>query len=321
MDEEEIYVDRGRQYYAETGFPVWPSRHREHPSAKPGDQEHLGPLADSSYVRLLLDRLDNLEKKTRPSAGNVSAKRKDLAAFEALEWAGHLVKHVAGWAIEHQMGLAAERLKFVPLQPTRTKEHPQYLSALAIVDDHTHEKVGAKLKIRDPGESEIARRAIINLLRANPGAMPSWLQYKVIEGLEALDYGEVQPLFAPLNTGRKRDLTVLRLQLRALAMVAYRRRLGMTKEKALAEVADVLSQSPNTLASWENRLKAEFGVLEVERTFSFAENHASWVEDARKRRLRGEEATDTEVHEVGYNDAALIDLGRAYKAALSGSNA
>jgi hypothetical protein len=75
------------------------------------------------------------------------------------------------------------------------------------------------------------------------------LQYKAIEGLEALDYGEVQPLFAPLNTGRKRDLTLLRLQLRALAMVAYRRRLGMTKEKALAEVADVLSQSPNRLVS------------------------------------------------------------------------
>jgi hypothetical protein len=173
MDEEETYVERGRQYYAETGFPVWPSRHREHPSAKPGDQEHLGPLANSSYVRLLLDRLDNLEKKTRPSAGSVSAERKDFAAFEALELAGDLVEHVAGWAIDHQMGLAAEQLKFVPLQPSRTKEHPQYLCALAIVDDHTHEKANAKLKIRDPGESVVARRAIINLLRANPGAMPS----------------------------------------------------------------------------------------------------------------------------------------------------
>jgi hypothetical protein len=315
MTDETYFSDRGEEFYAGTYTPVWPSRHRERPTAKPGDQQHLGPLIETNYVRLLLNRLDELEKKTRPSGGDGTTKYKDLSAFEALESAGRLVEYVAGWAIDHQMGLASEGLKFVPLQPSGTKNHPQYLSALESVDSHSHEKAGALL-IKDDGNAETARRAVINLLRANPGAMPSWLQYKVIEGLEALDYGEVQPIFEPLNTGRKRDLTLLRLQLRAVAMIAYRRKLGMTKEKAVAEVAGVLNQSPNTLLSWEARLKSEFGALEVERTISFAQNHASWVEDARKKRLKGEEAKDTDVHEANYNEEALIELGKKYSAAL-----
>jgi hypothetical protein len=146
--------------------------------------------------------------------------------------------------------------------------------------------------------------------------MPSWLQYKIIEGLEALEYGEVQPIFAPLSTGRKRDLTLLRLQLRALAMVAYRRKLGSTRDQALDDVANALGQSPHTLISWRDRLKNAFGSLEVDRTINFAENHASWVADARKKRLRGEDADDTTVHEEQYNDVALTELGKTYQAAL-----
>jgi hypothetical protein len=311
----ETYFENGREYYTATDNPVWPRRHRERQSAMPGDKQHLGPLIETSNVRLILERLDALEQKTRPSSGVMSAERKDLAAFEALKFAGNLVRYVAGWAIDHQIGLAAEGLKFIPRQPSGTKNHPQYLSELSLVDSHAHEKAGAALSLSDDGPF-VARKCLVNLLRANPGAMPSWLQHKIIESLEALDYGEVQPMLAPISTGRKRDLTLLRLQLQALALVAYRRKLGLTKEKAVEQVADVLGASPHTLLSWESRLRNEFGRLEVDRTINFAENHASWVDDARKRERRGEEAEDTEVHEASYNDAALTELGKKYKAAL-----
>ena len=317
MSNEETYLFNGREYYKATDNPVWPGRHREHPSAKPGDLEHLGPLAENSYVRLLLERLDSLEKKTRPSSGSHSAERKDLAAFKALHVAGELVEHVAGWAIDHQIGLAAEGLKFVPLQPSGTKNHPQYLSERSLVDDHIHEKTGGVHSVRDEGGPFFARKCLVNLLRANPGAMPSWLRHKTIEALEALDYGEVQPMLAPINTGRKRDLTLLRFMLQALALVAYRRKLGLTKEKALEQVGDALAVSPHTLLSWESRLRNEFGRLEVDRTINLAQNHASWVAAARKKARRGEEIEDTEVHEAGYDDAALMDLGKRYKAALA----
>jgi hypothetical protein len=186
----------------------------------------------------------------------------------------------------------------------------------ALVDSHDHEKAGAVLSANDDDDAATARRCLINLLRANPGAMPSWLQRKMIDGLKSLDYGEVQPIFAPLNTGRKRDLTILRLQLYAIAMVAHRRKLGAKKESAVEQVADVLGKSPNTLLSWEARLKKEFGALEVDREISFAQNHASWAKDARTKLLKGEEVDDPAVHKSDYDDAALKALGEAYRAAI-----
>jgi hypothetical protein len=88
------------------------------------------------------------------------------------------------------------------------------------------------------------------------------------------------------------------------------------KKDAVADVAGVLGVGENTLLSWESRLRNEFGHLEVDRTIAFAANHASWVVDARKRRLQGEGLHDTELHEANYDDEALIELGKKYKAAL-----
>jgi hypothetical protein len=149
--------------------------------------------------------------------------------------------------------------------------------------------------------------------------MPNWLVQKAIAGLEALDFGEVQPLFAPLSSGRKRDLTLLKLQLRAIAMVEYRRPLGLSKEKALAVVSDALNVSPHTLLSWEQRLKKEFGELKVKNEISIARNHASWVLHEQEKKFRGEPAGDIEIHEVQYNDAALIELAKKYRVALQGN--
>src|SRR6516164_2513096 len=114
--DNETFFDNGREYYKATNRRVWPHRDREHPSAQAGDEEHLGALIDTKYVRLMLERLDELEKKTRPSAssGDV-AEGKDLAAREAMTTVAHLVRYAAGWAIDHQVGLAIEGLEFVPL--------------------------------------------------------------------------------------------------------------------------------------------------------------------------------------------------------------
>jgi hypothetical protein len=314
---DETYYENGCEYYSATNRPVWPQRFRELPSIAPTEAEaarQKGPLIDTDYVRMLIDRLDELERQTRPSLGSASEERKDLAAFQALRFACDLVRHVAGWAIDHQMGLAAAGLTFVPLQPSGTKEHPQYLSERSVVDSHVHEKSGGSMSgACDP---LAARRSMINFLRANPGAVPGWLQRQTIEAFEALDYGEVQLMVTPVNTGRKRDLTMLRLQLRAVALVAYRRKLGLTKVKALEQVSDALAISRHTLSSWESRLRDEFGRLEVDRTISFAENHASWVAAARKRIRRGEGPEDVESHEALYDDEALMDLAKNFKAAL-----
>ena len=97
------------------------------------------------YITSLLNRLAELERRSDPSGGTNSAKGKDLAAFDAVETAGELVRTVAGWAIDHQAGLAVEELSFVPLQPSQTKQHPQYRAQRDAVDDHKHERNSVNL--------------------------------------------------------------------------------------------------------------------------------------------------------------------------------
>jgi hypothetical protein len=252
------------------------------------------------YVASLLYQLNNLEARCHPNGGSNSAKGKDLAAFDALETAGSLVRVVAGWALDHQTGLALEGLSFVPLQPSQTKRHPEYKKQRDLVDDHRHERNGANLVhvIEDP---RVARRLLVNLLRANPGAFPTALSLPVVEAIEGLEFGEPSPFFTTVKAGRKAGLRERRLHLRAIGFIAYRRAKGITKRRALEDVATAFGQSPATVISWEKRLSDTFSQLEVSRTIAFAENHAT--------------RNDTVAEEM-YGDDALKVTGKKYQAML-----
>jgi DNA-binding transcriptional regulator YiaG len=235
------------------------------------------------YVLAILDRLDKLERKTRPEPGAKSATGKDLAAFEALKLAGQLVQYVAGWAMAHEMGLAGVGLSFVPLQPSGTKNHPDYQAKKELVDDHRHEIRGSGTVI-DLSDTDTVRKCIINILGANSAGMLHPLQREIVEALEALEMGEVRPILKPARKGNKRKLTESRLQMRAIAMVAYREALGIKELEAQDEVATALGVGTATLRSWELRLKKKFGALEVERQKSFAANHASLASQSWRQR-------------------------------------
>lgn len=281
VDREIILREDGVEIYADNLDLVWRSRRQELPDVRTGGPRSA--FKDDPYVTLLLDRLEKLERETRPSGGEQTAKGKDLAAFQALKFAGQLVEYLAGWAIDHEVGLAIENMQFVHLQPTQTREHPQHLAERQQVDSHEHERAAGALHLNSDQESDpfIARRLLLNMLRPNAGAFPGWLQSGVMEALQALEYGEVKPIFEAVKGGHKRGLTELNLQLRAVAMVAYRRELGMTREKALQAVSEGLGGvSPNTILSWMGRLRSEFGDLRVKEAIAYAENQASWINNA-----------------------------------------
>jgi DNA-binding XRE family transcriptional regulator len=252
------------------------------------------------YVASLLHRLDTLEARSHPNGGSNSAKGKDLAAFDALETAGELVRTIAGWAIDHQTGLALEGLSFVPLQPWQTKNHPEYKARREVVDDHKHERNSANL-VHEIDDVRVARTLLLNLLRANSGAFPTVLVQLVIEAIEGLELGERSRLFTAVKAWRKAGLRELRQQLRAIAFVAYRRAKGATKEHATEDVAKVFGVSKDTVISWEKRLPIEFGQLEVSRAIAFAKNHASW---------KNSDA------DYMYGDDALNTAGKTYQAIL-----
>ena len=271
----------------------------------------------NKYISVLLARLAELEKQTNPAGGDETAKGKDLAAFEALSFAGDLVGAVAGWAIDHQCGLAQSGLKFVPLQPSGTKDHPEYRDQRAEVDRHGHESEGAAVARSLTFDPRVARNALYNLVLANPGGFPSGLQQLLLQALRALDYGEATPIFQPEAEHRKRSYQELRLQLEALGFVEYRVGTGYKKQKAQEDVAVVFGVATETIRTWEKRLRDEFGRLEVSRTLWFAKNAGNWTKAATADLCLpdnlGEAHHRIARNEQRYGDDALVTAGQAYR--------
>jgi hypothetical protein len=225
--EETIFNQHGQEIYKDTREPVWPHRLRELSQSANRNRD----LVEDSRAYGLLQSLDELEKRTRPSGGFATAENKDLAAFRALLRGGDLVSYVAGWAIDHQIGVAAQKNM--------------------TVDRHKHEKTGARER-GEKNDPAFIRECLINLLQANSGGWPEWLCQHTLEAIEGLKYGEVSPVFAPVKR-KKRSLLIRRLELNAVAMVAFRRiAYDMDEKNARDEVAGVLGVGGETIKSWQS---------------------------------------------------------------------
>jgi hypothetical protein len=300
-----------------TAFPVWP--HRRVSSSATDDERKRSQIEDPD-VSSLLKRIDELEKMTRPMNGPSGAKGKDLAASEALRCAGELTGRLAGWAMAHQFGLAAKGLRPAENQSPDSENYQLFLRQQTLVDSHEYEKAGAWPPISiDQG---FTRRCLANLLRSNSGGWPDWFCQQILEALEALEYGEIRPIFSPVNAGRKRDYTVLNLQLSAMAMIAFRcRAYTLKKDDALNEVGAALGVSPHTLKSWKGRLQKEFGRIKVGDVIADAEFHASCVKSNLEEGRLTQKVYDVSHHDAFYDARALTELAKQYKAALSRKNA
>jgi hypothetical protein len=267
--------------------------------------------AHNDYVGGLLLRLHKLENETNPAGGDRTAEGKDQRAFAALLYAGELVRAVAGWALDHQYGLALAGLQPVPRASSDIYRLPQYVQAKKEVDNHEHERVGGAARTvhwlnRD---AKTSRRHLVNLLLANPGGFEPQLAFEAAEALKALDFGEVLPFAKKETTGRHHGYRELYLQLKAICFVEYRmRRFGVKKFKAQEEVADAFGLSTDGLRSWEKRLREKLGFLEVARAISTARNMAANAREAAKGSL-------DHVFPYGapYSDEALKQTAADYK--------
>jgi hypothetical protein len=221
-------------------------------------------------IENILAELNQLEQTTRPSDGTKSALGKDKKAQLALELAGRLVSAVAGWAVDHQLGLAHKGLAPV-YQTKEPSPQKRYLAAqLAKVDKHDHEIAGATLPPRL--SPTVARRALLNLLDADPGAFTPRLTIPVRRALRALDYNEVLPIFQPLKAKRKVSLSKLGKQKMAVLFVEHRVARGMKRSDAIDVVAKAFQVGDETLRSWKIRLRKEFGPLEMESSIAEAKD-------------------------------------------------
>jgi hypothetical protein len=227
----------------------------------------------NKYVADLISQLHDLERKTNPKGGTQSAKGKNNAALEALRIASDLVNALAGWALDHQAGLALKDQK-LQLSTAKTPEHRDSSNVRATDDDHRHEWYGRNWVGRlggGPIDPIVARNWLMKLVRGLFSIFNLELMLMTLSALEACDYGEIQPMLGATKTGRKVNWTILQLQLKAIGFVKYREARGIKKFKALEEVAGAFGVSVHTLRTWETRLRNEFGQAEVAHQRAIAE--------------------------------------------------
>jgi hypothetical protein len=155
----------------------------------------------------------------------------------ALRFARELVETLAGWAIDHQVGLAMEGREFASVAPHDAPDLPEYVEARTAADDHRHELAGRPLRearwASDQMEPDVTRQALLNLQLPNPGGFPNCLTQMVSEALRALDYNESLPILKPRAAGRKVSFRTEQLQLKAICIVAYQVARGSKKVVAL----------------------------------------------------------------------------------------
>lgn len=291
MQDGKTYFVDGREYYSADDAPVWPQRHRELVGSR--------PLAAEKSILGMLSRIDELEQRTRPSAGDASAVGKDAAAFQALSLAARLVEHIAGWAIDHQRGMAEKALRFVP----RGHSSPTYHEARAAVDQHEHERAGASVEKFDP---PAARRFVSNMVLAMGSGLR--LPNELTEALEALDYGEVLPILQKVRTTKRTGLVEYRAKLTAVAYIEYQYKKGVLKRLSIEVVAEKFKTvAIDSVKDWPVEVRAALGNLAVERAIAFARNAGASYR-------RPDFADLREGFEQRFGEPALDEAARRYRA-------
>lgn len=262
----------------------------------------------------LLSRLATLASKFGEEKPETS---RDALAYSALLTAAGVIKYAARWALEHEYGLAERRLGFMPLVTGDVTKLPAYHEKQTQVDDPSNQVRGAALmKEQKDFEPSIARQMLINILRPLRDLFPPGLHAQVLEGLEALEYGDAAPIFSPVREGRKRGYLELKLQLKAVCHVEFRYRKGERKLVALDHVADAFGVDPETVRKWEPRLRKELGEIVVADALSRARHLGSRFRAARKSSADTQdplrEITFSEA-EVRYGGPALQRDGANFK--------
>lgn len=263
MSKIKTEIVQGIECYAGTQQPVW--LHRQSAVAERIAGKKI-PLRENGFVLRILDSLQKLEEQSRPGEHDNSS-GKDMAAFKALREAAVLVNQIAGWALDHQRGLAEKGLRFVPRVPSQTKSSPVYLESKAAVDTHEHERVGS---LRNELDTDQTRRFIINILHAMDFGLG--LPNDFVEALEALEFGETLPLVKAKATSKRTGLTAYRAKLSAMAFVEYQYKKGMKKHQSMEDVAHQFASTRDAVKDWPIELRKALGNFEVERTLTAARN-------------------------------------------------
>lgn len=233
------------------------------------------PVVEDWHRREIDGVVDELLKRAK-TATSADAADKDKEAYLTLLSVSRLIVGLAGWAIDHTVGLAAEGLSPVyPVVPDEREKEP-YLTEKTRADNHRHQVLGAAIRQGSAVlPSGTARLAVINLLEFSGLGLPETVSHPLVEGLKALEFERDHPFF---RTRRRRRISysIMELQIKAIGFVHFRNALGDSRETAQSAVAQAYGVSDATVEAWVKKWKerspSEAG--EAQRTRGRARSHA-----------------------------------------------
>jgi|GEM_PF-4051848 len=229
----------------------------ERPSAV-GDTPRDGVLSDREIDDVIAE-LRALAREVRTTDGR---RGKDARAAQALALAGLLVDALAGWAVDHHVGLAVNRVAYEPLDLAPAPGTD--------ADDDRHEEAGAAYDWSNPA---INRRALANLLAANSGGFPYTLVLEAALAVEALDLDRTASIFERRKRGLDDNAaTLARLRLRAIEHVIFYDGAGASRTEAEEKVAAAFDVTVEILRQWALRLPYLLGRRRVRDAIGRAEH-------------------------------------------------
>lgn len=216
------------------------------------------PLFDGSTRELaidLVDKLLRLEQETHPRNSMVNGRvtgaimGKDENSRKAFMAVSDLVEMLAGWAINHQIGLVLNGTPGGAVAP----HDGGYSEAQREADNHVHEAAAAGYDFSD---TKTNRGILAALLHHGPGPFPVSIVIEATNALIALDMGETQPFVAPTRGVSEGSQTYTEWMLRywAVLHVSYFRGMKLPRDDALGMVAVAYGIEPETINKWAGRL-------------------------------------------------------------------
>ena len=256
-----------------------------------------------------IDRLLYLQEQSLVSVPAAAA-GKDRRASDAFIEISHLARLLAGWALRHRVGLALGGLRPLPRLHPKVRDSIAAVQALAAVDDHRHENEGrsATSGNRLAQNNSALRLFLRGQIVSNP--MPEYARSGLLEAFDALEIGEVHPVFQPRS---RRPLW--RHWKRGLELAAFRQGQRRAASQADSDVGEAFGVDAETVHKWRDRVKKRMGTLAYSSMMAFAETAG---ESELYLRGRGDKLSKTDWQELEneFGSEALDEAGKSYRQAV-----
>lgn len=248
-----------------------------------------------------------LKATTEPDLEEQSEKEKDLAATKALAVLSELNRTLAGWAIDHQVGLGIGRR---PSWLAASREFINLESFEKLTTEnnlHTHEISGANCQHGD-GEAaldgEQLRQILENILSSRALGLSGLVLDQMLVALRAARRGEAHEMFLIKQERSHKPHVHSKesLQIFGLQAVRYMSKRGTRTLKAQEAIAEAYSVETDTVKVWKYELEKSRGKIAVNAYLEMGKQAAEL------------QVQFPEVMEVAFGAVAIREAGQAYRA-------